>query len=67
MILRAGLANALAFDAEAGIAPDVVAPPSAPSLVGERAAMVDGIWNFEAPVVDIGGFNWPAVDENPPE
>ena len=67
MILRAGLAYALAFDDEAGMALEAVFPAIPPSLVGERAAKVDDTWNFEALAVDIGGFRGPVADEKLPE
>jgi hypothetical protein len=56
-MLRAGLAYALAFWAGAGIALEAPAPGKPPSLVGERAARVEDIWNLDAPAVDIGGFD----------
>lgn len=66
-MLRAGLAYALAFWVGAGSALEAPAPPSAPSLVGERAANVDVIWNLDAPAVDIGGFDWAVADDKPVE
>lgn len=48
------------------MAVEAAAPGMAPGLVGDLAAKVDDIWNFDVPEACIGGFAC-AKDENPAE
>lgn len=62
--LRAGLAKALALDGPADSPVDDAPPATGPGLVGDLAAKVDEIWNFDALDDCIGGFAC-GNDENP--
>lgn len=54
--LRAGLAKALALEGPPDIPVDAAPPAIAAGLVGDLAARVDDIWNFDALEFYIGGF-----------